>query len=137
MSQNDIEQCAVTYPHLRHKHRGATGWVTCRGIRIPAASRAQPAKVRAAILAELQTIKNVLGSLTYRWGVSSQVYEATAMGSRPRRLEEYPENDERHWAELAAQSAKLIRQLHDIQTFALDRQRQVHEFNRKKAGSDG
>lgn len=136
MIKDDIEQCSVTYPHLRHKHhRSGRGYATCPGIRIPAASRAQPAKVRAAILAELRTIKNVLGYLTGTWGVSSQVYQQTAMGSRPRRLEEFPENDEKCWDELARVTGRLIKDLHDIQTFALDRQKRVREF--KKACSDG
>lgn len=62
--------------------------------------RSPNASLRVSVAKDLDEITKAVKYLRYRWcGVRSTVYESGEL--RPRRLDEYPENDAAEWTNLA------------------------------------
>ena len=130
MSKLCTEACPVAYPHLGHDWRGPKSWARCPGIRIDAATRAQPVNTRRHVLAELRWIKDQLAGKIGRWNVTGIEYD----GNRhvPRRVGAFPENDADAWAALARTCREAAAELGTLATYALIHAEAVEAYEKRR-----
>lgn len=116
-----IEQCEHTYPHTRHKRwlGGGNGFARCPGVKIPEGARQYKPSTRRYILARLREVSQRVHWTIGDWNVDGVMRDGRGADfERPRRVEEYPENNLKAWRELRADCDYLIAQLAELRQAA-------------------
>ena len=131
MSRLDRAACDVAYPHLAHDWRAPAGWSRCPGIRIDPMTRANAVTTRRHVVAELRSIKGMIGLKISRWAISGVEYDGNRLV--PRRVDEFPENSVDAWQALARTCRDSIADLQALQTYALAKARAVELHERRAA----
>lgn len=121
---DDTVPCEHDYPHVAHKYRNPNRGndgplsVRCPGVKVPGTARHYRPAVRRTVLGDLRAISRYLSYMISAWNTDSRVWGSGSEETRPRRIEEYPENDAEAWRELRADCDTLIAQLSQLRDAA-------------------